>query len=120
MPVSCLRPDRLSLLAGAALILALTAGTALPAAAQEIGCGKMYENMDCGMPDLEAAARRVQEAEAAAKKAEEEAAAAAANPQTKPGELRQRAMELYRARMATQSAGLQCCHPNPDGSFYCH
>ncbi|SNS16826.1 MULTISPECIES: hypothetical protein [unclassified Azospirillum] len=118
--MSCPRPDRLPLLAGAALILALTAGMALPAAAQEIGCGKMYENMDCGMPDLEAAARRVQEAEAAAKRAEEEAAAAAANPQTKPGELRQRAMELYRARMATQSAGLQCCHPNPDGSFYCH
>lgn len=116
----CLRLDRLPLLASAALIMALAAGAALPVAAQEMGCGKMYENMDCGMPDLEAAARRVQEAEAAAKRAEEEAVAAAANPQTKPGELRQRALELYRARMATQSAGLQCCHPNPDGTFWCH
>lgn len=104
-----------ALLMAATLLLAVG-----PAWAQE-SCGKLYENQDCGPAAYEAALARQREAAAA-----KTPPPPPVPPQPEPGgpaseaDLRQRALDLYRARAAAMNGAFQCCHPGVDGSMWCH
>lgn len=96
------------------LILLFTAG---PVLAQDT-CGKLYESQDCGPAAYEEALARQKEQQAAKQ-----------NPPLPPeqppetGEnqdLRQRALDLYRARAAAMGGAFQCCHFGPGGQRWCH
>lgn len=90
-----------------------------PAQAQD-ECGKLYAGQDCSMADYEAAAERMREA------AEVEAARQAGPPPPSAEELaanpdlRQRALDLYRARAGVMAEAMRCCHPAMDGTMWCH
>lgn len=101
----------------AVTVLLLTTG---PALAQE-SCGKLYENQDCGAAVYEEALARQKEAEAKLKQQappEPPVPGGAAEPDTR--DMRQRALDLYRARAAGMANSLQCCHPGVDGTLWCH
>lgn len=113
MPVSSRKPK--ALLTAATLLL-----LAGPAPAQE-SCGKLYENQDCGPAAYEEALARQKEAEKVTAPAvpEPPMPEPAPNDGAEEAAMRQRALELYRARVAAMGR-VQCCHPGVDGSLWCH
>lgn len=113
--MSCRIPD----VTLAALLLLMPI---LPAqAGEDYGCGKIYQNQDCGIADYQAILDQQQAAAAEAAKAAppptEVPAGDGAAPST---DMRQRAIELYRARAAAMANTMQCCHPAADGTLWCH
>lgn len=106
----------------AALAALLVLIPILPAqAGEDYGCGKIYQNQDCGIADYQAILDQQQAAAAEAAKA---LPPPADNPagETAPAsnDMRQRAIELYRARAAAMANTMQCCHPGADGTLWCH
>ncbi|OYQ34615.1 hypothetical protein CHU95_11485 [Niveispirillum lacus] len=94
--------------------------TAPPALAQE-SCGNLYQNLDCGAAEYEAALARQKEIEAKLTQQAPPAAPVPGGPaETDTRDMRQRALDLYRARAAALANSVQCCHPGLDGTLWCH
>lgn len=92
----------------------------LPAAragAQET-CGKLHESQDCGPAEYEAALARQKTAPTVTLPAPEQPAPA--DSAQSNANLRQRALDLYRARAVAMGNSVQCCHPGADGTLWCH
>ncbi len=113
-PVSSRNPKTLM----AVTVLALL--TTSPALTQE-SCGKLYQNQDCGAAEYEEALARQKEMETTLKQQTPPEAPVPGGPaETDTRDMRQRALDLYRARAAAMANSVQCCHPGVDGTLWCH